>query len=140
MLNLRGRFEMGAGSIISWYSVVHCGESVTFGSLVGLAERVTVADSTHYFTEPDVFFYENTRHAPVVIGHNTWLAPGATVTAGARIGQHCIIGANAVVGGTVADGHVVTSGKPAARKLQLPWEKAVIAVQNGSDAESVAVS
>ncbi len=71
LLNLRGPFVLGPGCIVSWYSVIHCGESVTFGSYVGLAERVTVADSTHYFTEPDVFFYQNTRHAPVSIGHNT---------------------------------------------------------------------
>ena len=140
LLNLRGPFVLGPGCIVSWYSVIHCGESVTFGSYVGLAERVTVADSTHYFTEPDVFFYQNTRHAPVSIGHNTWLAPGATVTAGARIGQHCIIGANTVVGNEVPDGHVVTGGKPVARKLRLPWEQALRNVQNGSGAESVAVS
>ncbi len=56
------------------------------------------------------------------------------------MGQHCIIGANAVVGNTVPDGHVVTGGKPVARKLRLPWEQALRSVKDGRDPESVAAS
>jgi acetyltransferase-like isoleucine patch superfamily enzyme len=122
LLNVWGTFVMGPENIVSWYSTIHCGESVTFGSQVGLAERVTVADSMHYFTEPETFFYHNTRHAPVVVGDNTWLAPGVTVTHGTQVGSHCILGAGAVVSGHVPDGHLVAGTAASTRELRLPWK------------------
>jgi UDP-3-O-[3-hydroxymyristoyl] glucosamine N-acyltransferase len=123
VLNIHGRFEMGSESQVSWGSVIHCGGSVTFGSKVGVSENCTVADSYHYFTEPNAFFYNNTRHSPVVIGDNTWLATGVTVTSGVTIGDHCIIGAGAVVSRDVPSGHVVSAPKSEMRDGRLRWNR-----------------
>jgi serine acetyltransferase len=123
VLNIRGRFEMGPESQVSWGSVIHCGSAVTFGAKVGISENCTVADSYHYFTEPGAFFYNNTRHSPVVIGDNTWLATGATVTSGVTIGDHCIIGAGAVVSRDVPSGHFVSAPKSEVRDGRLPWNR-----------------
>ena len=125
VLNVTGHLELVEGNIFSWGCALHCAESVRFEPLASAAEHVTVADSTHYFTEPDAFFYDNTRTAPVVVGPNTWLCPKATVTSGVTVGSHCIIGSNSVVIEDVPDGHLA-SGVPArTRPIDLPWRRAV---------------
>jgi len=124
VLNVGGRLELAGSNILSWGCAVHCADSVRLDALASAAEHVTIADSTHYFTEPGAFFYENTRTAPVVIGGNTWLCPKATVTSGVTVGQHCIIASNSVVIHDVPDGHLA-SGIPATNKaLELPWQAA----------------
>lgn len=122
VLSIRGRFEIGAESVISWGTVIHCGSAVTIGSKAGIAEHCTIADSVHFFTEPEKFFYHNTRHAPVVIGSNTWVASGVTITAGTTIGDHCILGSGAVVSRDVPDGHVVSAPRSEMRQGRLPWK------------------
>lgn len=126
VLNLGGgHLELGDGCILSWGCRVHCAEHVRLAPIVGVAEDVTIADSTHFFTEPDRFFYDNTRTAPISIGTNTWLCPKVVVTSGATIGQHCIVGAGTVVIADVPDGHLA-SGVPVStlRPLPLPWSAA----------------
>jgi acetyltransferase-like isoleucine patch superfamily enzyme len=122
VLNVGGRLDLVAANILGWSTVVHCSESVTFERFASAAEHTTVADSTHYFTEPDAFFYENTRSAPIHIGANTWLCPKATITSGVRVGQHCIIGSNSVVVRDVPDGHLASGIPAATRPIDLPWE------------------
>lgn len=122
VLNVAGRLELVDSNILSWGCAVHCSDSVRLEHLASAAEHVTIADSTHFFTEPDTFFYENTRSAPITIGANTWLCPKATVTSGVTVGQHCIIASNSVVIRDVPDGHLA-SGIPASnRPIDLPWE------------------
>ncbi len=123
IINVRGRFELGAESIVSWFVVIHCGDSVTIGSRVGVAERATIADSTHFFTDPDAFYYHNTRHSPVAIGNNTWIAAGATIAHGTRVGNNCIVGSGTVASGDVPDGHIIADAKPNVRALRLPWKQ-----------------
>jgi acetyltransferase-like isoleucine patch superfamily enzyme len=123
VLNLGGGLlEIGDGSILSWSCRVHCAEHVRLEEIVGVAEDVTIADSTHFFTEPDRFFYDNTRTAPISIGTNTWLCPKVTVTSGAKIGSHCIVAAGSVVIDDVPEGHLA-SGVPISvtRPIKLPW-------------------
>jgi acetyltransferase-like isoleucine patch superfamily enzyme len=122
VLNVAGHLVLEGGNILSWSTVVHCAESVHLERWVGAAEHVTIVDSTHFFTTPHVFFYENTRTAPIRIGENSWLCPKATVTSGVCIGAHCIVGSSSVVIRDVPDGHLA-SGVPAKnRPLDLPWE------------------
>jgi acetyltransferase-like isoleucine patch superfamily enzyme len=122
VLNVSGHLVLVEGNILSWGAALHCAESVRFEALASAAEGVTVADSTHYYTTPERFFYENTRTEPVVIGHNTWLCPKSTVTQGVRIGSHCILASNSVAITDIPDGHLA-SGVPASdiRPLRLPW-------------------
>lgn len=123
-LNVAGRFEMGDGVGISYGCFIHCAESVVLEPLVGLAELVTIADSTHYYTDPDVWFYENVRTAPVRVGYNTWLCPRVSVASGVTIGSHVIVAANSLVTKDVPDGHVA-SGVPvdSVRKLHQSWRR-----------------
>jgi len=122
ILNVSGDLALVDGNILSWGTTLHCAESVRLERFASAAEGVTVSDSTHYYTTPDEFFYENTRTAPVTIGANTWLCPKATVTSGVHIGSHCILASNSVAIVDVPDGHLA-SGVPArdVRPLSLPW-------------------
>ncbi|MCU1484479.1 MAG: acyltransferase [Actinomycetia bacterium] len=123
-LNVAGRLEMGESSVFGYGCTIHCAESIVLEPLAGCAEQVTLADSSHYFTEPDEWFYDNVRTAPIHIGANTWLCPKVTVTSGVTIGSHAIVGANSVVHKDVPSGHLA-SGVPAMhhRPLDLPWRR-----------------
>jgi acetyltransferase-like isoleucine patch superfamily enzyme len=117
-----GRLEMKADATLSWGAVVHCSEHVFLDEMAGAAEQVTIADTSHYFTTPDEFFWHNARSKPVYVGRNTWLCPKVSVGPGAHVGSHCIVASNSVVVGTVPDGSLA-SGIPAkARPMRLPWQ------------------
>ncbi|MGH3743714.1 MAG: acyltransferase [Mycobacteriales bacterium] len=121
ILNVAGILRVAGDTPISWGSVLHCSSEVVFERMVGLAEQVTVADSSHYFTTPEEHFWHNVRTGSIRVGSNTWICPKATVVRGADIGACCIIGSGSVVTGTVPDGHLA-SGVPAqVRPLPLPW-------------------
>lgn len=121
-ISVSGVFTMGYDAGISWSGTVHCSQSVSLARNVGFAERVTVTDSTHYFTEPDVKFYRNTKPGTVEIGENCWLGAGAVVTRNSKIGSHCIIAGNSLVVGEVPDGHVASGVPATARPMKLPWD------------------
>jgi len=121
VLNVAGELTMDGDTPVSWGSVIHCSTSIHLERMVGLAEQVTLADSSHFFTEPEAHFWHNIRTGSIDIGRNTWLCPKVTVTRDAKIGSHCIIGAGSVVVGEVPAGSLA-SGVPATfRPLPLPW-------------------
>ena len=127
VLNVAGNLVMEGDGPISWMSVIHCSNDIHLGRMVGFAEHVTLADSSHYFTEPDAHWYHNVRTGTIDIGRNTWLCPKVTITRNVRVGAHCIVGAGSVVTSDVPDGSLA-SGVPAThRPLPLPWEEAVAA-------------
>jgi len=124
LLNVAGRLELQGDNPVSWNSVIHCSNSVTIAPMAGLAEQVTVADSSHYFTTPDEHWWHNVRLGSVSVGYNTWICPKVTLARGAAVGAHCIVGSNSVVVGPVPDGSLA-SGVPAeVRPLTLPWRPA----------------
>lgn len=136
VLNVAGVLRVEGDTPISWGSVLHCSSEVVLERMVGLAEQVTIADSSHYFTTPDAHFWHNVRSGPIRVGRNTWICPKATVVRGADIGACCIVGSGSVVTGRVPDGHLA-SGVPAqVRPLPLPWRDDLAA--SAPTAESLA--
>ena len=129
-----GTFELAGRNILSWGNVIHCASSIRLAPLASTNEYVTLVDSSHYFTEPDRFFYENTKTGPIEVGHNTWICSKATLARGAKVGDHCIVAGNSVVTGEVPSGHLA-SGVPAevVRPLPLPWKATApeLVVQHG---------
>ena len=119
-----GTLELAGENILSWGTVIHCAESIRFGRLSSTNEWVTIVDSSHYFTDPDTFFYHNTKTGPIEVGYNTWICSKATLARGAMVGDHCIIAGNSIVQGAVPSGHLA-SGVPAkvVRELPLPWHR-----------------
>lgn len=122
VLNVSGTLEIGAHSLLSYGTVVHCADDVRIGPLVGVAEYVTIVDSTHFLTEPDVRHIDNVRTRPVSIGRNTWLCPKATVTSGVSVGDYCVVGAGVTLTRDVPDGHSVAQGQVTQRRRALPWD------------------
>jgi acetyltransferase-like isoleucine patch superfamily enzyme len=117
-----GRLEMKRDATLSWGAIIHCSEHVYLDEMAGAAEQVTIADTSHYFTTPDEFFWHNAKSKPVYIGRNTWLCPKVSISPGARVGSHCIVSPNSVVVGDIPDGSLA-SGIPArARPMRLPWQ------------------
>lgn len=124
VLKVGGTLRIEGQTPISWGCVVHCSNDVVLERMVGLAEQVTIADSSHHFTTPDEHFWHNVRTGSVRVGRNTWVCPKAVLARGADVGSHCIVGSASVVTGVVPDGHLA-SGVPAqVRPLPLPWRDA----------------
>jgi acetyltransferase-like isoleucine patch superfamily enzyme len=127
VLNVAGTLVAEGDNPISWGSVIHCSTDVRLARMVGIAEHVTLADSSHFFTEPDQHFWHNVRTGTIAIGRNTWICPKVTVTRDVEIGAYCIVAAGSVVVADVPDGSLA-SGVPAThRPLPLPWEESVAA-------------
>jgi acetyltransferase-like isoleucine patch superfamily enzyme len=86
-----------------------------------VAEHVTLADSSHFFTEPDEHFWHNVRKGSIEIGRNTWICPKVTVTRDVRIGSHCIVAAGSVVVDDIPDGSLASGVPATSRPMPLPW-------------------
>ncbi len=112
VLNVGGTLRLDGDNLISWYSVIHAGESVTFETMAGTGEMVTVVDGDHRRTDADSHWYRSSVSAPVVIGRNTWLAAKSTVTRGVTIGRSVTVAANSVVRADVPD-ETIVAGVPA---------------------------
>ena len=82
---------------VSWGSYIFSAYGITLGERAGLAQHVTLVDNRHFFTDDAWPFWSNVEGAPITIGSDVWIAPGALVTAGVEIGDHSVVGANAVV-------------------------------------------
>jgi acetyltransferase-like isoleucine patch superfamily enzyme len=121
VINLAGHLRLDGDNPVSWGSVLHCSNDIHLEEMAGLAEQVTVADSSHYFTTPDEHFWHNVTKGVVHVGRNTWICPKVTLTRTADVGSHCIVGAGSVVVGKVPDGHLASGVPAVSRPLDLPW-------------------
>jgi acetyltransferase-like isoleucine patch superfamily enzyme len=124
IVNLAGRLRLDGDNPVSWNTVVHCSNDVHLEEMAGIAEQVTIADSSHYFTTPDEHFWHNVRKGAVHVGRNTWICPKVTLTRTADVGAHCIVGAGSVVVGTIPDGHLASGVPATSTPLPLPWHAA----------------
>jgi acetyltransferase-like isoleucine patch superfamily enzyme len=116
-LKSKGVLELGPRTILGRNVTLHAHERITFGADVGLAERVTVADSdhrndggtrTHFMKLPVV-------SDPVELGDNVFLGTNAVVLRGTRIGPGAVAAAGAVVRGEQPAG-MLLAGAPAVAK------------------------
>ena len=130
VVNVVGDLRLEGGNIFSFGTVVHCAEKIHLGKWSGCGEYVTIVDSTHFYTEPDVCISRNTATAPVIIGDNVFICPRATVNRGVTVEDFVIIGPNSVVNKDVERGMFV-SGVPAKpiRPIELPWDDAGAVVE-----------
>jgi acetyltransferase-like isoleucine patch superfamily enzyme len=118
VLNVSGMLELRGDNLVSWNCVIHCGDSVVFEEMAGTGEGVTVVDGTHFhgaIGAADEHWYHNNRHAPVVIGRNTWLAAKCTIGAGVTLGARTTVAAHSFVREGVYEDGIVLAGSPARR-------------------------
>ena len=121
VLDVSGTFTMGADSVISWDTVIHCAHRVQLAEMAGLAEQVTVADTSHYWTTPEAHFWHNVRAGEVSIGRNTWICPKVTIGRDSRIGDFCLVASNSVVVGEIPDASFASGVPASVRPLAHPW-------------------
>ena len=114
VLKSEGLLDIGADSQVSYHSVVHCRERVSLGDRVIMAERVTIVDSEKNRDGSDAPMVDQPlRVAPVTLEHGVFVAAGAVITHGSRIGRNATVAANAVLtGGDYPAGWVI-GGAPA---------------------------
>jgi acetyltransferase-like isoleucine patch superfamily enzyme len=132
LLNVAGRLELQGDNPVSWNTVIHCSNEVTVAPMAGIAEHVTIADSSHFFTTPDEHFWHNVRVGTVTVGRNTWICPKVTLARGAQVGDYCIVGSNSVVVDVVPDGSMASGVPATVRPLALPWADAVKAMRGSA--------
>jgi acetyltransferase-like isoleucine patch superfamily enzyme len=120
-LKSRGELRLGARAICGRTVTLHCHTAITLGDCVGLAERVTIADSDHANDGSDTFFMEQPVLAePVVLERNVFCGTNAVVLRGSWIGCNSVVAAGAVVtGGEHPPGWLI-AGVPATPIKRLP--------------------
>jgi acetyltransferase-like isoleucine patch superfamily enzyme len=114
VLKSEGRLSLGADCQVSYHSVIHCRERVRLDDRVIMAERVTIVDSEKDRDGGDEPTVERPlRIAPVEIERNVFVAAGAVIAHGSRVGRNSTVAANAVLtGGDYPAAHVI-AGAPA---------------------------
>lgn len=87
--------------------------ALSIGDNCYFAEMVTIHDENHIVGRgPQPVAARGFTEAPVVIGHNVWVGPKATILQGVHIGDNAVIGANAVVTRDIP-ANAVATGIPA---------------------------
>jgi acetyltransferase-like isoleucine patch superfamily enzyme len=100
---------------IGRFAFMSCTRSITIERNVVLSERVFIGDNNHTFSHPDVPIVQQPNKAgePVVVGQGSWIAVGAAILAGTRLGRNCVVGANSVCRGDEFPSHSVIGPEPA---------------------------
>lgn len=92
------RVHIGAGTKIGRRVVIGCNEGVRIGKNGLIADNVSIRDTDHNFSDPEIPIKDQgITTKPVVIGDDVWIGYGVVVTKGVTIGKGSIVGANSVV-------------------------------------------
>ena len=120
-LKSKGELDVGEMAILGRNVTLHANTSVRLGADVGLAERVTVADSDHANDGSDTWFMaQPVVAAPVVLGRNVFLGTNVVVLRGTTIGDNAVAAAGAVVVGGEHPAGWLLVGAPARAVKPLP--------------------
>ena len=118
-----GEVRIGAGTILGERCVVTAHERVVIGARCVLADEVVLIDLDHRFDDVErPVRLQGLRTAPVVLGDDVRVGPGAAVLRGVTVGAGAQIGAHAVTTRDVAPGARV-EGVPAAAAASAPGRR-----------------
>jgi putative colanic acid biosynthesis acetyltransferase WcaF len=85
--------QMGACASIGEDAWVCALDKVVLEDYVCLSQRTVLLTGTHDFNDPRF----NLVRRPIKIGYGSWLAVGATVLPGVKIGPLCVVGTGSIV-------------------------------------------
>jgi acetyltransferase-like isoleucine patch superfamily enzyme len=86
---------------------------VTIGNNIIFAQNIVVSGLNHEYRDVSLpIVKQNVSTKLIEIGDDSWIGANAVITAGSKIGKHCVIGAGAVVTGTIPD-YSIAVGNPA---------------------------
>ncbi|MDL9998387.1 hypothetical protein QTI24_07245 [Variovorax sp. J22P240] len=104
--------RVGEHTFISGSAEIVVLDTVTIGSRVVINDRVTILTASHHLGDPGWRLFKK----PIHIEDYAWIAVGATILPGVRIGYGAVVGAGAVVAKDVPPLAVAT-GNPATIRL-----------------------
>jgi len=125
-------FSLGANSIVEDFATinngvgpVHIGNNtligignviigpVAIGHNIIFAQNIVVSGLNHEYRDVSMPISKQDVNTKLIeIGDDSWIGANAVITAGSKIGKHCVIGAGAVVTGIVPD-YSIAVGNPA---------------------------
>lgn len=104
-----GRFRCGKQCYVGPMSMINTTEDVTFGDVVAVGPRSMIFTHGSYLPYNEGYWV---RFAPVSLGSYVWLAAGAYVSPGVRIGSNVFVHPRSLVAEDVSDGSIM-QGNPA---------------------------
>lgn len=104
--------RLGAGVRLGIGTVVNAGADVTIGAGTAVAGYCMILASEHRYESRAPVMSQGYRHAPICIGRDVWLAAGAIIGRGSRIGDGAVIGAQCFVQGRVPPWAVLAGHPP----------------------------
>lgn len=107
-----GSIEIGNDCLIGRGTVIVACSSIRIGAGTLIAEQVTIRDQDHAYDGEGNLAEQGNAAAPILIGHDVWLAAKVTVTKGVEIAPHVVVGANSVVTRSLVE-RGVYAGAPA---------------------------
>jgi acetyltransferase-like isoleucine patch superfamily enzyme len=119
-LMLPEKIHIGSHTHIGERAHLRGGGEIRIGDWGQIANNVIIATGNHPIDGG--LYYGNVECRDVVIGDNVWIASGAIILPGVRIGSNSVIAAGAVVTRDVPE-NVVAAGVPAKVVRQVPAAK-----------------
>ena len=111
--------RIGSGSVIGPHASFCLDASIALGENVSIGPRVMLYTATHAVGGPSRRMQFNTAARPIVVEDGAWIALGALILPGVRIGRGAIVGAGSVVSEDVPP-NVLVVGNPARATQDLP--------------------
>lgn len=111
--------HVGAGSVIGPGARFCLDGEVFIGANVSIGPGAMLYTATHLIAEPSRRMHPQPMGRRVVIEDGAWIALGALVLPGVRVGRGAVVAAGAVVGTDVPD-NVLVAGNPATVVQDLP--------------------
>ena len=89
---------IGEDSCIAWHCQIDARAGLTIGDHVAIASYVKIIAGSHDLEAPEFWSVS----APIYIEDYVWIATGALIGHGARLGRGCVITANTIVSKEIA--------------------------------------
>lgn len=106
-----GEVRIGNNSLIGLGNVII--GPITVGNNVILAQNIVASGLNHNYADiRQPIHQQGVSVAPIVIEDDCWIGANTVITAGVRIGKHCVIAAGAVVTKNIPP-YSVAVGNPA---------------------------
>jgi acetyltransferase-like isoleucine patch superfamily enzyme len=100
--------EIGAGTIVGPQCLLDARGGIRLGRDVNVTGRARFMTAKHNVQDPDF----EAIFEPAVVADRVWIALGATILGGVRIGEGAVVAANATVTGDV-EPYAIVAGTPA---------------------------
>lgn len=126
-----GKINIGNNTTIRGHSLVGAIENITIGNNVIISNHVTIYDNNNHPTNPevrikmcesgfysDLWSWDKSEHAPVVVGDNVWIGEYSTILKGVTIGKGAVVGCHSLVTKDV-EPYSIVAGNPAKKVKSL---------------------